>query len=47
VALADAENAKMAHLYNEHVLGKKRVEELVSLDAIKHAPALRCGPNSR
>jgi len=33
----DAENAKMAKLYREHVLGEKPVEGLVSLDSI--APA--------
>jgi hypothetical protein len=34
---ADAENARMAKLYREHVLGEKQVEGLVSLDSI--APA--------
>jgi hypothetical protein len=33
----DAENAKMAKLYREHVLGEKPVEGLVRLDSI--APA--------
>jgi hypothetical protein len=33
----DAENAQMAKLYREHVLGEKPVEGLVRLDAI--APA--------
>jgi hypothetical protein len=33
----DAENAKMAKLYREHVLGEKPVEGLVSIDSI--APA--------
>jgi hypothetical protein len=33
----DAENARMAKLYREHVLGEKPVEGLVSLNAI--APA--------
>jgi hypothetical protein len=33
----DAENAQMAKLYREHVLGEKSVEGLVRLDAI--APA--------
>ena len=37
----DAENAKMARLYKEHVLGEKPVEGLVSLDAIKPAPKVR------
>jgi hypothetical protein len=35
---SDSENAKMARLYKEHVLGEKPVEGLVSLDAIKPAP---------
>ncbi len=34
---ADAENARMAKLYREHVLGEKPVEGLVRLDSI--APA--------
>ena len=34
---ADAENARMAKLYREHVLGEKPVEGLVSLGSI--APA--------
>jgi 7,8-dihydro-6-hydroxymethylpterin dimethyltransferase len=34
---ADAENAKMAKLYREHVLGEKPVEGLVSLGDIKPA----------
>ncbi len=33
----EAENARMAKLYSEHVLGEKPVEGLVSLDSI--APA--------
>jgi len=33
----EAENAKMAKLYREHVLGEKPIEGLVRLDAI--APA--------
>jgi hypothetical protein len=37
----DAENAKMARMYKEHVLGEKPVEGLVSLDAIKPAPKAR------
>ena len=37
----DAENAKMAQLYKEHVLGEKPVEGLISLDAIKPAPKVR------
>jgi len=35
----EAENARMAKLYREHVLGEKPVEGLVRLDAI--APAKR------
>jgi hypothetical protein len=38
---SDAESAKMARLYKEHVLGEKAVEGLVSLDAIKPAPKVR------
>jgi hypothetical protein len=38
---SDAENAKMARMYKEHVLGEKPVEGLVSLDAIKPAPKVR------
>jgi hypothetical protein len=34
---SDAENAKMAKLYREHVLGEKPIEGLVRLDSI--APA--------
>ena len=34
---SDAENAQMAKLYREHVLGEKPIEGLVRLDAI--APA--------
>ena len=33
----DAENARMAKLYREHVLGEKPVEGIVSIDSI--APA--------
>ena len=33
----DAENAKMAALYRQHVLGEKPVEGLVSIDSIKPA----------
>jgi hypothetical protein len=35
---SDAENAKMARMYKEHVLGEKPIEGLVSLDAITPAP---------
>src|SRR6201986_3091078 len=38
---SDAENAKMARMYKEHVLGEKPVEGLVSLDAINPAPKVR------
>jgi uncharacterized radical SAM superfamily Fe-S cluster-containing enzyme len=38
---SDADNAKMARMYKEHVLGEKPVEGLVSLDAIKPAPKVR------
>jgi hypothetical protein len=31
---ADAENARMAKLYREHVLGEKPIEGLVRLDSI-------------
>src|SRR5690242_14242203 len=34
----DAENAKMAKLYREHILGEKPVEGLVTLDSIAPAP---------
>jgi hypothetical protein len=37
----EAENAHMAKLYREHILGEKPVEGLVSLDAI--APARPAG----
>jgi hypothetical protein len=38
----DAENAQMAKLYREHVLGEKPVQGLVSLDSIAPAkPAIR------
>jgi hypothetical protein len=33
----DAENAKMAKLYREHVLGEKPIEGLVRLDSIRPA----------
>ena len=37
----DAENARMAKLYREHVLGEKPVEGgLVSIDSIAPAPKL-------
>jgi len=34
----DAENARMAKLYREHILGEKPVQGLVSLDSISPAP---------
>src|ERR1700691_2958834 len=34
----DAENARMAELYREHVLGEKPVEGLISIDSIAPAP---------
>ena len=34
----DAENARMAKLYREHVLGEKPVEGLISIDSIAPAP---------
>jgi hypothetical protein len=34
----DAENARMAKLYREQILGEKPVEGLVSIDAIAPAP---------
>jgi hypothetical protein len=34
----DAENAQMAKLYREHVLGEKPVEGLVSINSIAPAP---------
>jgi hypothetical protein len=34
----DAENARMAKLYREQILGEKPVEGLVSIDSIAPAP---------
>jgi hypothetical protein len=34
----DAQNAQMAKLYREQVLGEKPVEGIVSIDSIKPAP---------
>jgi hypothetical protein len=34
----DAENAKMAKLYREHILGEKPTPGLISLDSIAPAP---------
>ena len=43
----DAENAKMAQLYREHVLGEKPVEGLVSLSSIKPASNNAASPINR
>jgi 7,8-dihydro-6-hydroxymethylpterin dimethyltransferase len=44
---ADAENAKMAKLYREHVLGEKPVEGLVSLGDIRPASNNAASPVNR
>jgi len=44
---ADAENAQMAKLYREHVLGEKPVEGLVSLDSIRPASNNAASPINR
>src|ERR1700719_1935663 len=44
---SDAENAKMAKLYREHVLGEKPVEGLVSLDSIRPASNNAASPINR
>jgi hypothetical protein len=44
---AEAENAKMAKLYREHVLGEKPVEGLVSLGDIKPASNNAASPINR
>src|SRR3569833_2695714 len=44
---SDAENARMAKLYREHVLGEKPVEGLVSLDAIRPASNNAASPINR
>jgi 7,8-dihydro-6-hydroxymethylpterin dimethyltransferase len=44
---SDAENAKMAKLYREHVLGEKPVEGLVSLDSIRPASNNAASPVNR
>src|ERR1700742_2564601 len=41
----DAENAQMAKLYREHVLGEKPVQGLVSLDSIAPAPKPAAAPS--
>jgi hypothetical protein len=43
----DAENARMAKLYREHVLGEKPVEGLVRLDSIKPASNNATSPINR
>jgi uncharacterized radical SAM superfamily Fe-S cluster-containing enzyme len=43
----DAENAKMAKLYREHVLGEKPVDGLVRLDAIRPASNNAASPINR
>ena len=44
---SDAENAGMAKLYREHVLGEKPVEGLVSLDSIRPASNNAASPINR
>ena len=44
---ADAENAKMAKLYREHVLGEKPIEGLVRLDSIRPASNNAASPINR
>ena len=44
---ADAENARMAKLYREHVLGEKPVEGLVRLDSIRPASNNAASPINR
>ena len=43
----EAENAKMAKLYREHVLGEKPIEGLVSLDSIRPASNNAASPINR
>jgi len=43
----DAENARMAAMYREHVLGEKPVEGLVRLDAIRPASNNAASPINR
>jgi hypothetical protein len=43
----EAENAKMAKLYREHVLGERPVEGLVSLDSIRPASNNAASPINR
>jgi hypothetical protein len=44
---SDAENAQMAKLYREHVLGEKPIEGLVRLDAIRPASNNATSPINR
>jgi hypothetical protein len=44
---AEAENAKMAKLYREHVLGEKPIEGLVRLDSIRPASNNAASPINR
>jgi hypothetical protein len=44
---AEAENARMAALYRQHVLGEKPVEGLVSLGDIKPASNNAASPINR
>jgi len=43
----DAENAKMARLYREHVLGEKPVDGIVTLDSIRPASNNAASPINR
>jgi hypothetical protein len=43
----EAENAKMAKLYREHVLGEKPIDGLVRLDAIRPASNNAASPINR
>jgi hypothetical protein len=43
----EAENAHMAKLYREHVLGEKPVDGLVSLDSIRPASNNATSPINR
>ncbi len=43
----DAENAQMAKLYREHVLGEKPIDGLVRLDAIRPASNNAASPINR
>jgi hypothetical protein len=43
----DAENAQMARLYREHVLGEKPIDGMVRLDAIRPASNNAASPINR